>query len=117
MSEALSLDMKDCSGRIVELEARSDSLTTEVHSMRADVALAPRVAALVEQLKDVAPKVIEQELCVRELLEKVGRLEVEERMKVTAEQGKAESAVVRIVRLEAEMDRLSSLLVSTNSPA
>jgi len=105
-SEVLSLDVKDCVGRIGDLEARSDRLVSEVHSMREDVALAPRVGALVEQLKDVAPKVIEQEMCVRELLEKVGRLEVEDRMKTTMEQGKAESSAARLMRVEADVERL-----------
>jgi len=104
--ESLSLDLKECSGRICDLEARSEALNSELQSMRSDVVLAPRVAALVDQLKDVAPKVIEQEMCVRELLEKVGRLEVEDRMKNTLEQGKSDSAAARMQRLEADVERL-----------
>jgi len=106
ISDAISLDVKDNTGRIGELEVRSDKMRSEVESMRADVALAPRVAALVEQLKDVAPKVIEQESCVRELLEKVGRLEVEDRMKTTMEQGRTESSAARMMRVEADVERL-----------
>jgi len=107
VGETLSLDMRECTGRIDELQARSDQLTSEVESMRSDVALAPRVAALLDQLKDVAPKVIEQESCVRDLLEKVGKLEVEDTMKKTMEQGKSESTSARIQRVEADVERLA----------
>jgi len=106
VTEAISFEVKECTSRTETLETKLDMLSSELQSMRADVALAPRVAALVEQLKDVAPKVIEQELCVRELLEKVGRLEVEDRMKTTLEQGKSDSSTARIVRLEGAVDRL-----------
>merc|ERR1719247_488738 len=107
VTEAITFELKECTSRTSTLEAKLEALCADLQSMRQDVALAPRVAALVDQLKDVAPKVIEQELCVRELLEKVGRLEVEDRMKSTVEQGKSESAAARIVRLEAEVERLA----------
>lgn len=103
--EALSLDMKDFSGKMEKLEARSEFLVAEIESMRAEVTTTP-VAALVESLKDLAPKVIEQEACVRELLEKVGRLEVEEKMKTTQEQGRSESTAARMQRVEADVERL-----------
>lgn len=110
--EALSLDMKDCVTRIIDLEARAESQNAELQAMRTDVALAPRVAALVEQLKDVAPKVIEQEHCVRDLLEKVGSLDVEYKMNKTSEQGKVECTDKRIQRLEADYERLSESMTS-----
>lgn len=75
--QSMSAEVKDSLCRIVELEAVCGSLQSGFSSLQAEPGLAPRVAELVDQLKNVAPKVIEQELSMREQMEKVGRLEVE----------------------------------------
>jgi len=72
----------------------------EMQALRADQELAPRVSSLVTQLKDVAPKVIGQEKCVRDVMEKVSRLECEWKT------GKIDSFDRRISQLEREAGRI-----------
>jgi len=103
-TEALSMDIQDCLRRVTDAEARIGDLAGEVQAAKADVELGPRVAALVEQLKQVAPKVVDQELSVRDLHEKVGRLEVEKRL--GEERTAGEHALARIGKLEAEVERI-----------
>mmetsp|Transcript_52731 Transcript_52731/g.83690 ORF Transcript_52731/g.83690 Transcript_52731/m.83690 type:complete len:545 (+) Transcript_52731:92-1726(+) len=75
--ENLQLEAKESLERIVDLEALCGSLRSGLSSLQSEPGLAPRVAELVDQLKNVAPKVIEQELSMKEQMEKVGRLEVD----------------------------------------
>lgn len=74
--EALQIEVKDCFTRVVDSEARIEALANALASLRGDVEFAPRLTQLVDQLKDVAPKVIDQELQIQELLKRVSRLEV-----------------------------------------
>merc|ERR1719221_683864 len=67
---------EELSTRCGSAEARLDELVSEVQAIRGDLELAPKVTLLVDQLKEVAPKVIDQEKVLRELHEKVGRVEV-----------------------------------------
>lgn len=76
----------------------------EMQALRADQELAPRVSSLVTQLKDVAPKVIGQEKCVRDVMEKVSRLECEWKT------GKIDSFDRRISQLEREAGRIQPLV-------
>jgi hypothetical protein len=75
--QKLSLEAQDSLNRIVDLEAHVGSLQSGLSSLQSEPGFAPRVAELVDTLKNLAPKVIEQELSMREQMEKVGRLEVE----------------------------------------
>merc|ERR1712110_876028 len=78
--DALSMEMKDCMARLCDSESRIDSIYGELYAIRTDMELGPRVAALVEQLKEVAPKVINQEHSIMDLHEKIGRMDVHGRL-------------------------------------
>jgi predicted nucleic acid-binding Zn-ribbon protein len=75
-SQVFSLELRDCAARCRSTETRLEEVCGELQAIRMDLELAPRVTALVDQLKQVAPKVIDQEQVVQELHEKVGRMEV-----------------------------------------
>jgi myosin heavy subunit len=105
-SEVLSAEVKDCVGRLAEVEAK---LNNELASSRNDAGLGPRVADLVDQLKHVAPKVIEQEQSMRELMEKVAKLDVNHNMFV---QRYAEGTAARLERVEANLELMQSRYVA-----
>lgn len=63
-----------CAGRLAQAEARIGALGEELETIRTDLELAPRVAALVAALRDVAPKVIAHEALVGGLQGQVGEL-------------------------------------------
>lgn len=86
----LAVDLAECVSRLDRTEARLGQLATEVGAVGIDTELAPRVGLLVDQLKQVAPKVVDQEMGLRELTERVGRLEVEVRICRAAGDGRAE---------------------------
>merc|ERR1739845_155127 len=89
-------------GRIAHIEAKNaEDLTGRRGSDPSG--LGPRVADLVDQLKHVAPKVIEQEQSMREVMEKVAKLDVNHNMSA---QRHAEGTASRIERLEAIVDSL-----------
>jgi len=50
----------DCVGRLANVESHVGALELRIEAMRSDVELAPRVAKLVETLKDVSPRVVGQ---------------------------------------------------------
>mmetsp|Transcript_35395 Transcript_35395/g.68213 ORF Transcript_35395/g.68213 Transcript_35395/m.68213 type:complete len:252 (-) Transcript_35395:124-879(-) len=60
--------------RLAQAEARVSALVDDVETMRTDLELAPRVAALVAMLKDVAPKVVAQEDATTELKHEMDQL-------------------------------------------
>lgn len=100
---ALDNSVEACLDRLRSAEERIRSLADEVAKKGEDSDLAPRVTALVDMLSGVAPRVLEQENSVNQLIEKVGYLEG----KVTAasDQGK-ESVIHRIGNLEVIVGRL-----------
>jgi len=106
----LEEQVRDVGARICEVEGRVETLEGELQSeqqaARGDQELAPRVAALVESLKQVAPKVMDQELCMRELHEKVGHLEA--RAGLVGDGKAAENMTARLGRLEVEVTRLKT---------
>eukprot|EP00416_Gambierdiscus_australes_P045013 CAMPEP_0171104374 /NCGR_PEP_ID=MMETSP0766_2-20121228/60512_1 /TAXON_ID=439317 /ORGANISM="Gambierdiscus australes, Strain CAWD 149" /LENGTH=548 /DNA_ID=CAMNT_0011564993 /DNA_START=189 /DNA_END=1835 /DNA_ORIENTATION=+ len=105
--EALNVDVQECLRRLKDAEVRLDELGSDLQSAKGDVELGPRVAQLVEHLKQVAPKVVDQELSVRDLHEKVGRLEVERKMERTStDERTATETLARIDKLEAEVQHL-----------
>lgn len=61
--------------RLEALEERVEALNVDLQTVRADAELAPRVAALVESLSQVAPKVVQHDRATKELQEKLGNLE------------------------------------------
>eukprot|EP00443_Scrippsiella_acuminata_P130702 CAMPEP_0115616104 /NCGR_PEP_ID=MMETSP0272-20121206/22962_1 /TAXON_ID=71861 /ORGANISM="Scrippsiella trochoidea, Strain CCMP3099" /LENGTH=573 /DNA_ID=CAMNT_0003052029 /DNA_START=112 /DNA_END=1830 /DNA_ORIENTATION=- len=99
--------MQDCMARLGNSEQRIDYLDNEFQAIRSDAELAPRVAALVESLKQVAPKVMDQEICVRELHEKVGQLEAKSVLALESEK-KSDAITDRIGRLEGDVSRLKN---------
>jgi len=68
-------ELADLKGRVLDVEQRVDRAETSLEESQTDTELAPRVAALVDALQQVAPKVMDQERSVTELHEKVGQLE------------------------------------------
>lgn len=79
-NQVLAMELEECLRRLSATENKLHAVTADLDVAKADLDLGPRVAALVEQLKQVAPKVMDQEGVVRDLHEKVGKLEVEVRM-------------------------------------
>merc|ERR1719188_1366055 len=71
----VSVELEKCVSRLDESEKRITTVSSELQKVQTDLELAPRVASLVDALKQVAPKVMDQEQSLRELHEKVGRLE------------------------------------------
>lgn len=69
---ALSMEMKDCLQRQRASDCRLASLASDLEAVREDLALAPRVAALVEQLREIAPRVMDHEHALRSLQAKAG---------------------------------------------
>jgi len=113
VAEALTMDVQECLRRLDGCEARLGHLAGDMQAAKADVELGPRVAVLVEQLKQVAPKVMDQELSVRDLHEKVGRLEAEKvsrcevERRLTDDRTSHELALAKLGKLEKEVDRIS----------
>lgn len=71
-----------CAARLAQAEERIGALYEELEAIRTDLELAPRVAALVAALKDVAPKVIAHDAAVAQLQAGLGKLseQLEERL-------------------------------------
>jgi len=93
-NEVLAMELQDCLRRLGASEMKLHAMSADLDTAKADLDLGPRVAALVEQLKQVAPKVMDQEGVVRELHEKVGKLEVEVRMDAFSGGGPARANTV-----------------------
>jgi len=105
------VEMEKCVARLDDSEKRLDTVTSELQKVQMDMELAPRVGALVEQLKQVAPKVMDQEFCVRELHEKVGRLEAGQVGRSTA--GASDAIRARLSKLEVDVARIKSEVEGT----
>lgn len=74
VAEALRLT-EEWDSRLCGVEKRLERFGMDMRSVRADAEFAPRVAALVETLSQVAPKVIDHEKVTKEVQQKVGDLE------------------------------------------
>lgn len=114
----VGMDNGGPSSQMVErLSASEESikeLTSEIERIgRGDSMLASHVGSLVEQLKQVAPKVMQHDASLRDLAAQAGKLEVELRMEQQAMEearsvGKlSDSVQARLTRLEAETKRLT----------
>jgi len=107
--------IQDCMVRLGSVEAGLEHLGAEFQGVRSDAELAPRVAALVESLKQVAPKVMDQEICVRELHEKVGSLEAKAALALESDK-KSNAMTTRIGRLEVDVTRLKAEVEGSEAP-
>merc|ERR1712194_241017 len=113
------MEVKDCSDRLRNHEAGINQLMTDVGTIQKDMDMGPRVAALVGALQQVAPKVMDQENAVRDLTERVGRMESRGGVPSASAASAAsagsrisnsvtsEAALARIGRLEVEVSRLT----------
>jgi len=104
-TESLAIDVAECLRRLNESEGKLEGITQEVQAAKDEKELGPRLGALVEQLKAVAPKVMDQEQSLKEISQKVGHLEVKINMEGSGGINRA-NASERISRLEADMARL-----------
>eukprot|EP00440_Ansanella_granifera_P075573 gb/GFBE01082008.1/.p1 GENE.gb/GFBE01082008.1/~~gb/GFBE01082008.1/.p1 ORF type:complete len:568 (+),score=125.24 gb/GFBE01082008.1/:1-1704(+) len=114
--------VKDCSERLSKAEARLEAMFSDLNSLQGDASLAPRVAVLVEQLKQVAPRVMAHEVTLRDVSSKVGKLEVEFEMdhqtieKTTDFAKQSDCMVARIGRLEVEVSRIKAEVEGGDMP-
>jgi len=76
-AEALVADVRSCMDQMKDAEEKLRAATEELQFHRSHAELGPRVGALIEQLKVVLPKVHDHEVCLREMHEKIGRLDVD----------------------------------------
>jgi len=81
-------ELQLCKKKLDENEAKFETLSDELQALHTQSELGPRVSSLIEELKQIAPRMINQEQSVRELHEKVGRLEVEKKWDKPQESGK-----------------------------
>lgn len=100
------ISLQDQCSRLDAAEDKLDQFTADLQAVKSDSEIGPRVAALVDSLKQVAPKVMDQENSVRELHEKVGQLEA--KMSMTASPSQNHSARLGVV--EVDVARLKVLL-------
>lgn len=105
-SEAFAMDVKDCMSRLESSEAKLDQLSASVEQ---SIMIGPRVEQLMDVMKDVAPKMREQESSLREVHEKVGRLGVDSQM----DPGRRDGLSTRMDHIEVEIKRLSTKIDST----
>lgn len=104
----LSMEVKECTERLADLDVRVVSMQADLHNAHSEQQLAPRVGVLIEQLKDLAPKVIEQENSIRELHEKMGRKDVTSKM--TVEKPPLEAVEARVHNLEQDVNQIKRAL-------
>lgn len=95
---------QECLRRLEQAEARLDTVMADVEVMRESLQLGPNVAALVEQLRLVAPAVAQHEVHLRDLREKVGPL---------GDGG----LMARLGHLEMEVARIKSDVEGTDMPS
>eukprot|EP00929_Paragymnodinium_shiwhaense_P057219 TRINITY_DN28632_c0_g1_i3.p1 TRINITY_DN28632_c0_g1~~TRINITY_DN28632_c0_g1_i3.p1 ORF type:complete len:560 (+),score=129.33 TRINITY_DN28632_c0_g1_i3:129-1808(+) len=113
--DALQLEMKSCLLRVSEVEGKIDGVEHDMQTIKSDLELAPRVIALVQQLEGLAPKVIAQENSLKDLHEKVGRMDVAGKLySGSSMQGSSDvdggrlkgNTAERLMRLEEQVHRL-----------
>lgn len=110
----LDKTFEECSSRLTNTEEQIKFLGEELNMLRADADLAPRVASVVDMLKNVAPKVMDQEMSVRELSEKMGYLEG--KMNTSIESQGNGSLGNRLGNLEVIVGRLKMEIEGTEAP-
>lgn len=108
----IAAEVRDCLTKVRSLEAAIADLHKQKHNCDQDSSLASRMTVLLDQLKQVAPKVMEHETSLRELIEKVNRIEVEVRMdramyEAAAVGKKSDVMAARLGRLEVEVERIA----------
>ncbi|CAE8736762.1 unnamed protein product [Polarella glacialis] len=78
ISDDVAASLQACFERLAESETRIAALSTEFQVVSSETNLAPRVGALVAQLKDIVPKVIDHERAIRDLKASAGEDRLEE---------------------------------------
>jgi len=98
--ESVAVEASDSSRRFAEIESQVNSFENKIEAIRSDLELAPRVAALVDTLKDVSPKIIEQEEITKNLQQQVSEIQ---------QMGNAHSGIQsRICKLEDDVQRVAA---------
>lgn len=105
----LPTQVMECVDRLNESEKRLEALGHDVEQFKTDSQLDTLVVALVEQLKQVAPKVVEHDATVKDLTDKVGKLDSEQKEQ-QASAAQTSRIVPRLSRLEAEVSRMKAEL-------
>jgi len=101
----------ECTNRLFAAEEKLNAMGNQIVLLQGDSELAPRVAMLVEALQQVAPKVMDQEVCMRNFHEKVGHLDA--KVVMLCDQGKANANEHRLGMVEMELRRLCAEIDGT----
>jgi len=119
MNESALSSMMDrnleCANRIAAVEERICAMSSQMTLLQGDSELAPRVAALVEALTQVAPKVMDHEACIQEMHQKVGHMDA--KVVMLCDQGKTgvnEVVIQRLGMVETEIKRLCAEIDGTD---
>jgi len=99
--EAPDEETTDMSRRFGEIENQVSFFDGKIETIRSEMELAPRVAALVDTLKDVSPKIIDQEDSMRHLQQQVNDFQ---QMESNVDAGFQS----RISRLENDVQRVAA---------
>merc|ERR1719189_3086517 len=94
------------------MEVRFTAIASQLSNMQSDAELGPRMTVVLESLKQVAPKILEQETTIREINEKVGRLDTKVVM-LCDNRGSGPSdanLAMRLGQMELEMKRLNEAI-------
>jgi len=111
----LEQDVSVLAQRLEEAELRLDQVDANGEAAQQNQDVVPRVMALVDTLKDVAPKVIDNEACLRDVLERVACLEGGARLSGARPEYKQQGGTAgaahedlsaRVTRVEADVRRL-----------
>jgi len=101
----------ECVNRLAAAEERLKAMSTQIVLLQGDAELGPRVAMLLESLQQVAPKVMDHEVCMRDLHEKVGHLGA--KVVMLYDQSKANANENRLGIVEMELKRLCAEIDGT----
>jgi hypothetical protein len=104
-ADDVALQLKEYIVRVTDSEHRMDELVSEVEQLRTNVEVAPRIGDLVESLKVIAPRLIDQEESVRELHDRVGRLDAQSRIASSAMDVTGSSTLQATVEVDPEIGR------------
>lgn len=107
----------ECINNIAVMDERLHAMSAQMDALRGDAELAPRVGNLVEALQQVAPKVMDQEVCLQELHQKVGHLDAKIIMLCDQNKNQVNEPLnLRLGVLESEIKRLCAEIDGTEQP-
>eukprot|EP00931_Biecheleriopsis_adriatica_P107436 TRINITY_DN8177_c0_g1_i1.p1 TRINITY_DN8177_c0_g1~~TRINITY_DN8177_c0_g1_i1.p1 ORF type:complete len:599 (+),score=161.53 TRINITY_DN8177_c0_g1_i1:160-1797(+) len=101
-TKAVTEEVRSCSLRLDQLDSRLSSVDADVEALKSEQSIYPHVSALVSQLKDITPKVIQHEAGLRDLTDQVAV----HSSKSLELQRSADKVKSRIGNLEVEVNRL-----------